>query len=91
MSDPSPEIEPTETAAGYDADLLVMRHQLEAALAAQAEWDTLMDRVIAERATEQRTAGALAAELAAIKSSTSWRLIWLLLSPYRRARAALHR
>jgi hypothetical protein len=74
-------------AAAAEAELLVVTNELLAAQQAQREWDNLMDRLAAERAVEQATMLATVADLDAIRSSRTWRVSWLLLSPYRKLRS----
>lgn len=70
-----------ETQAGeYEAKLRATSDERDAALAAQAEWDELLGHIERERVV----AAQVAAELAAVKSSTSWKVIWAVLGPYRR-------
>lgn len=61
------------------AKLTLAEDELAASKAAQAEWDTLMGHIEAERAV----ARDVAAELEAVRASTTWRIGTLAMTPVR--------
>lgn len=68
-----------DTADQVRAKLTLAEDELAASRAAQAEWDTLMTHIEAERAAAQD----VAAELEAVRASTTWRIGTLAMTPYR--------
>lgn len=65
-----------------EAELRSVSDQLRAAELSQAEWDTLIGHIEAERAQ----AADVAAELAAVRASKTWQVGSAVLAPYRRVR-----
>ena len=71
--------EAEEAADGLRARLRLVEDELAASRAVQAEWDTLMGHIEAERAV----ARDVAAELEAVRASTTWRIGSAAMTPYR--------